>query len=215
MRMMRSMSRPDAFARHLACLCFALFVSLRSIQAQQADTLAFCVVSYNVENLFDTRHDSLKDDREFLPQSTRHWNYSKYRKKLNALARTLTAIGGWTPPALVALCEVENDSVLRDFTRYSLLREADYRYIVTRSPDERGIDVALLYQRHLFKPLSHRSIRITPTGRKLRPTRDILHVCGLLLNGDTLDVLVAHFPSRRGGAKASEPYRLHVAQVLR
>lgn len=215
MRMMRSMSRPDAFARHLACLCFALFVSLRSIQAQQADTLAFRVVSYNVENLFDTRHDSLKDDREFLPQSTRHWNYAKYRKKLNALARTLTAIGGWTPPALVALCEVENDSVLRDLTRYSLLREADYRYIVTRSPDERGIDVALLYQRHLFKPLSHRSIRITPTGRKLRPTRDILHVCGLLLNGDTLDVLIAHFPSRRGGAKASEPYRLHVAQVLR
>ena len=81
MRMMRSMSRPDAFARHLACLCFALFVSLQGIQAQQADTLTFRVVSYNVENLFDTRHDSLKDDREFLPQSTRHWNYSIVKSK--------------------------------------------------------------------------------------------------------------------------------------
>lgn len=215
MRMMRSISLPDAFARHLACLCFALSVSLQSVQAQQADTLAFRVASYNVENLFDTRHDSLKDDYEFLPASTRHWNYSKYREKLNALARSITAIGQWTPPALVALCEVENDSVLRDLTRYSLLREADYRYIVTQSPDERGIDVALLYQRHLFKPLSHQSIRITPPDRKSRHTRDILHICGLLLNGDTLDVLIAHFPSRRGGAKASEPYRLHVARVLK
>ena len=215
MRTMRSLRQPNAFAKYLACLCFALFVSLQNIQAQQADTLTFRVVGYNVENLFDTRHDSLKNDYEFLPTSTRHWNYSKYRKKLNALARTLTAIGGWTPPALVALCEVENDSVLRDLTRYSLLREADYRYIITRSPDERGIDVALLYQRHLFKPLSHQNIRVTPPDRKLRPTRDILHVCGLLLNGDTLDVLIAHFPSRRGGTKASEPYRLHVAQVLK
>lgn len=215
MRTLRSFSRLHAFAKHFACFCFAGSLSLPNIQAQQADTLAFRVVSYNVENLFDLRHDSLKNDFEFLPSSTRHWNYSKYRKKLNALARTLVTIGGWTPPALVALCEVENDSVLRDLTRYSLLREADYRYIVTQSPDERGIDVALLYQRHLFKPLGTQCIRITPPAKTLRPTRDILHVCGLLLNGDTLDVLVAHFPSRRGGAKASEPYRLHVAQQLK
>lgn len=215
MRTMRSISRLHTFAKHLACFCFALSLSLRNAQAQQVDTLTFRVVSYNVENLFDLRHDSLKNDYEFLPSSVRHWNYSKYRKKLNALARTLIAIGEWTPPALVALCEVENDSVLRGLTRYSLLREADYRYIVTHSPDERGIDVALLYQRHLFKPLSHQSIRITPPPKTLRPTRDILHVCGLLMNGDTLDVFIAHFPSRRGGAKASEPYRLHVAQVLR
>ena len=215
MRTMRSFSRLHAFAKHFACFCFAWSLSLPNILAQQADTLAFRVVSYNVENLFDLRHDSLKNDFEFLPSSTRHWNYSKYRKKLNALARTLVAIGSWTPPALVALCEVENDSVLRDLTRYSLLREADYRYIVTQSPDERGIDVALLYQRHLFKPLGTQCIRITPPAQTLRPTRDILHVCGLLLNGDTLDVLVAHFPSRRGGAKASEPYRLHVAQQLK
>lgn len=215
MRTMRSISRLHAFAKHLACFCFAFSLSLRNIQAQQADTLTLHVVSYNVENLFDLRHDSLKNDFEFLPSSTRHWNYSKYRKKLNDLARTFTAIGRWTPPALIALCEVENDSVLRDLTRYSLLREAGYRYIVTHSPDERGIDVALLYQRHLFKPLSTQSIRITPPAKTPRPTRDILHVCGLLLNGDTLDILVAHFPSRRGGSKASEPYRLHVARQLK
>ena len=69
------------------------------------DTLSFRVVSYNVENLFDCRHDTLKNDYEFLPDAMRHWNYTKYKKKLDAIARTITAVGGWTPPALVALCE--------------------------------------------------------------------------------------------------------------
>ena len=103
---------------------------------------------------------------------------------------------------------VENDSVMRDLTRYSALREADYRYVMTQSPDERGIDVALLYQRNLFKLLSYQSLPVDKPRKNSRPTRDILHVSGLLLNRDTLDVLVAHFPSRSGGARESEPYRL-------
>ena len=52
---------------------------------------------------------TLKNDYEFLPDATRHWNYSKYRKKLDNIARVIIATGGWTPSALVALCEVEND----------------------------------------------------------------------------------------------------------
>lgn len=182
---------------------------------QKKDTLSFRVVSYNVENLFDVSHDTLKNDCEFLPNAVRHWDYFKYKKKLDAIARTLVAIGEWTPPALVALCEVENDSVLRDLTRYSLLREAGYRYLMTDSPDERGIDVALLYRRSCFKPLAWQSISVGRVGKERRPTRDILHVSGLLPNMDTLDVFVCHFPSRSGGAKESEPARLQVAGRLR
>ena len=114
----------------LAALCLAT-----RAQGAEWDTLTLRIVSYNVENLFDCRHDSLKDDYEFLPQAARRWTYSKYRRKLDALARTLIATGGWTPPALVALCEVENDTVLHDLTRRSLLREAGYRYLMTHSPD--------------------------------------------------------------------------------
>ncbi len=179
------------------------------------DTLTFRIMSYNVENLFDCRHDTLKNDYEFLPNAVRHWNYPKYKKKLDAIARTVIAVGEWTPPALVALCEVENDSVLRDLTRYSALREAGYRYVITHSPDERGINVALLYQRGLFRLLSSQSYPVTKPHKSSRPTREILHVSGQLLNLDTLDVLVVHFPSRSGGAKASEPYRLSAAQRLR
>lgn len=182
---------------------------------ERKDTLTFRIASYNVENLFDCRHDTLKNDHEFLPDAVRHWNYSKYRKKLDNIARVLIATGGWTPPALVALCEVENDSVMRDLTRYSALREADYRYVMTQSPDERGIDVALLYQRSLFKLLSYQSLHVDSPRKNSRPTRDILHVSGLLLNRDTLDVFVAHFPSRSGGAKESEPYRLYAARRMK
>ncbi|ERI86194.1 endonuclease/exonuclease/phosphatase family protein [Bacteroides pyogenes F0041] len=176
--------------------------------------IPFRVMSWNVENLFDTRHDTLKNDREFLPHALRRWHYGRYRKKLTDVARTITAVGKWDPPALVALCEVENDTVLRDLTRRSPLRKSGYRYVMTQSPDARGIDVALLYQRDRFKLLASRAITVPPS-KGYQPTRDILHVSGLVLTNDTLDLLIAHFPSRSGGVKESEPYRLQVARRLR
>lgn len=178
------------------------------------ERIYFRVMSWNVENLFDIQHDTLKNDQEFLPDAFRHWNYSRYKKKLADIANVITAVGEWNPPALVGLCEVENNTTLLDLIQYSPLKALDYRYVMTHSPDIRGIDVALLYQRDQFKLLSHRSIPILPP-KQHRPTRDLLHVSGLLLSGDTLDVFVCHFPSRSGGAKASEPYRLRVAQKLR
>lgn len=176
----------------------------------------FCLMTYNVENLFDTSHDSLKNDHEFLPGATRRWTYSRYKTKQDHIARCIIATGGWRPPALVALCEVENDRVLHDLTRYSALREAGYRYVMTDSPDERGINVALLYQREQFRLLGHTGHRIYfPARLKHPPTRDILHVSGQILSGDTLDLFVVHFPSRRNGQKESEPLRLLAATRLK
>ena len=84
-----------------------------------AQQIRFRVVSWNVENLFDIHHDSLKNDREFLPDALRHWNYTRYKKKLTDMARVITAVGEWEPPALVGLCEVENDTVLRPHPPFS------------------------------------------------------------------------------------------------
>ena len=122
-----------------------------SVPAQE--NIQFRVACWNTENLFDTRHDSLKNDYEFLPNAIRHWNYNRYKKKLSDIARVITAIGEWNPPALIGLCEVENDTVLRDLTRRSPLQELDYRYVMTDSPDLRGIDVALIYQRDFIQTL--------------------------------------------------------------
>ena len=166
----------------------------------------------NCENLFDTRHDSLKNDLEFLPDGNYKWTPYRYWAKLNLLGQEIVAQSNPIPD-FVAMCEVENDSVMFDLTRRSLLRNAGYEYVMTSSPDERGIDVALLYQPASFALLHSHSIRIKPLP-DTRPTRDILYASGLIITGDTLHVFVVHAPSRRGGELASRPYRLHVASQL-
>lgn len=166
----------------------------------------------NCENLFDTRHDSLKNDLEFLPDGSYKWTPYRYWAKLNHLEQEIVAQSNPIPD-FVAMCEVENDSVMFDLTRRSLLRNAGYEYVMTSSPDERGIDVALLYQPASFALLHSHSIRIKPLP-DTRPTRDILYASGLVITGDTLHVFVVHAPSRRGGELASRPYRLHVASQL-
>ena len=175
----------------------------------------FRVVTYNVENLFDTCHDAGKRDQEFLPGAERRWTSARYRKKLADLARTLAAAGGSEPASLIGLCEVENDSTLRDLTQRTMLRRLGYEYIVTRSPDARGIDVALLFQPGRFRVLDFRSLRVPYRAPAERPTRDILWVAGLVPTGDTLDVFVCHLPSRAGGAARTESYRCRAAALLR
>jgi endonuclease/exonuclease/phosphatase family metal-dependent hydrolase len=175
----------------------------------------FRVMFYNVENLFDTEDDPKKNDNEFTPKGFRRWTNKRYYAKLNNLAKVITSVGQWDTPALIGLCEVENDKVLKDLTAYSLLKKMEYRYILNESDDRRGIDVALLYQRKQFKYLHHQAIPIHFPDNKRKKTRDVLHVTGQVITGDTLDVFVCHFPSRRGGALESEPDRMYVASVVR
>ena len=175
------------------------------------------IVELNTENLFDTRHDTLKNDYEFLPDSPRHWTRTKYWQKLNRIGQTIIACGedssGWTLPDIVGLCEVENDSVLFDLTRRSLLRKARYEYVMTASNDTRGIDVALLYSPFSFRLIKADTIRVIPM-KEMRPTRDILHAEGEIESGDTLHVFLLHAPSRMGGELYSRPFRKHVMEQL-
>lgn len=178
----------------------------------------FTLVELNCENLFDTEHDSLKQDMEFTPRSDHHWTRTRYWRKLNHISKEIIAMGedsvnGWQLPDLVALCEVENDSVMYDLTRRSLLRGAGYQYVMTESPDVRGIDVALLYNPFTFHLLHHYSLRVTPV-KGMRPTRDILYACGMTLNNDTLHVFTLHAPSRSGGERPTRPHRMAMARRL-
>lgn len=190
----------------------------------------FTFVELNCENLFDCQHDSLKNDVEFLPDGSYHWTSNRYWRKLNRVGQTIVACGEnsykdafsvndsaeynqWVMPDMVALCEVENDSVMRDLTRRSLLRGARYEYVMTSSPDERGIDVALMYSPFTFRMLGSRSVRVVPV-KGMRPTRDVLYVNGIVMGGDTLHVVVAHFPSRRGGEAHSRPFRRVATNVV-
>ena len=199
-------------------LCLLLTISNAHCQDHTATTTRpFTFVELNCENLFDNSHDTLKQDTEWLDDSPRHWTYKRYRQKLNNIGKEIIACGesgdGWRLPDIVALCEVENDSVMRDLTKRSLLRNSRYEYVMTESPDVRGIDVALMFSPSSFHIISHRSIRVT-TLKDMRPTRDILYANGVIINGDTLHVFVVHAPSRYGGERATRPYRMQVAATL-
>ena len=111
------------------------------------------IMTYNVENLFDTQHDEGKNDFDFLPDSNRKWNNTRYYKKIHDVMKTITNIGGWEPPMLVGLCEIENDNVLDDLTKNPPYANLNFNYIHFESLDNRGIDVALLYNSDLFSPL--------------------------------------------------------------
>jgi predicted extracellular nuclease len=188
-----------------------LFLSVLPGTAQNT----FRVMCYNVENLFDPSDNPDKKDKEFTLNGSRHWSNKRYYTKINNLAKVITALGGWDTPVLVGLCEVENDKVVRDLTAYSPLRNMQYRYVITESEDDRGINLALLYQRDRFKYLYHNGIRINFPYNPQKKTRDVLHVTGQIITGDTLDVFVCHFPSRRNGQLASEPDRIRTASVVR
>lgn len=197
-------------------LCLIWLVLFPLFGFAQEENASLLIVELNTENLFDTTHDSLKNDYDFLPDGNYHWSRHRYWQKVNRIGQTIIACGDgpkWRLPDLVALCEVENDSVLMAITKRSLLRKARYEYIMTHSPDERGIDVALLYSPFSFAPVGSQSIRIIPVAG-MKPTRDILYVKGRVITGDTLHVFVVHAPSRSGGEAQSRPYRLHVSTAL-
>ena len=174
-------------------------------------------VEYNCENLFDCQHDSLKEDLQFMPEGTHKWTPGRYWRKLNHRSQAILSCGGdsatATIPDLIALTEVENDSVMRDLTKRSLMRNAHYEYVMTSSPDVRGIDVALVYSPYSFRLLSSHSIRVS-MPESVRPTRDILYASGLLVSGDTLHIYIVHSPSRSGGEHLTQPYRMLVAERL-
>ena len=133
----------------------------------------FRAMEWNVENLYDTLHDVGFDDREFLPNAERRWNTPRYFHKQSSLAKTILAAGGLQPVDLVALCEVENDSVMHFLCRRTRLARLGYEYLVTHSADRRGIDVALLYQPETFALLHSETYRVPYDSLRERPTRDL------------------------------------------
>ena len=135
---------------------FFLFLSIIFVNAQQKKFSIHTVAFYNLENLFDTINNP-NFDEEWLPNGSQNWTSEKYSKKLENLARVLSEIGtGENPnsPTLIGGSEIENRGVLEDLVKQPKLAVNDYGIVHYESPDKRGIDVALLYQKKHFKPTS-------------------------------------------------------------
>lgn len=176
------------------------------------------VAFYNLENLFDTINDPLKYD-EASPMMEMKANRSAvYKKKIKNMARVVASIGSDkanNSPAIIGVCEIENRAVLVDLVNDPLLLAKDYGIIHFEGPDRRSIDVALLYQKALFKPLnssSHELLLYDAVTRKRVYTRDPLLVTGKL-DGDLIHILVNHWPSRSGGEAKSRSKRVAAARL--
>jgi|694.fasta_scaffold02710_24 predicted extracellular nuclease len=168
------------------------------------------VVFYNVENLFDTRNDPSTNDEDFLPEGELHWTQDRLATKLDRLGSAIQWAGGAQLPVLVGLCEVENADVVEALARSRNLISARYAVVHHDSPDERGIDVALLYDPEHLTLIGSKPLTV-PLAKDR--TRDILHAT-LASTTDTFHVFVNHWPSRGEGQLKSEPKRMAAARVL-
>lgn len=177
-------------------------------------TIAF----YNLENLFDTINDPNKFD-EASPIMEMRANVGEvYKKKVKNMARVISEIGAeatGNAPVVIGVAEVENRKVLEDLVNDPLLLPKDYGIVHFDSPDARGIDVALLYQKALFQPVNkskHELKIFDDQTRKRVYTRDQLLVSGKL-DGEDMHFIVNHWPSRRGGEARSRPKRVAAAKL--
>lgn len=180
------------------------------------DYMTAVVGFYNLENLFDTLDSEDTHDAEFLPDGERAYDSEKYYQKLENMASVISKIGTDFHPdgcAVLGISEVENKAVVDDLVKESSIADRNYQVVHYQSPDERGIDVALIYNPTYFTLISSKTFFVLPPDTTDR-TRDQLLVTGEL-NGERIHIIVVHWPSRSGGEKRSEPNRAAAADVGR
>lgn len=203
----------------LIILCVLL---TQSVFAQNKSYSVHTVAFYNLENLFDTIRDEKIYDEEWTPKGQRKWDTRKYNQKLKNLSRVISEIGtdeNTNMPTILGVSEIENKRVLEDLVAQPDLKSANYGIVHFDSPDRRGIDVGLLYQKRFFTPIHIKSVPLyiydnteastkhlnQGKGKRIY-TRDQLVVTGLL-EGEEISFIVSHWPSRSGGEKRSSPNR--------
>lgn len=174
------------------------------------------IAFYNLENLFDTIHDEVwdtidgtpvkkadKNDYEYLPDGTNHWNSMKYWAKQKNMSYALSQLAidvQPNGPAIIGVSEVENRRVLEDLVNQPALKDRGYRIIHEEGPDRRGVDCAFLYNPRMFKYERHKLIPyIYPNNDTTHATRGFLLATGTILK-EEVNVIVNHWPSRFAGS---------------
>jgi hypothetical protein len=200
----------------ISCLIFfiTLFLFFPGIYLSGGEN-EFSIFFYNVENLFDTNDNPAFSDEEFTPEGIRRWTYNRFRRKILHLSKVIMNSRGWNPPDIIGLCEIENRHVLEALLMNTPLNSYPYNIIHKDSPDSRGIDVALLYNRDVFYPLEYQCYPLKNADDSVINTREILYVKGIIGRSDTLHIFINHWPSRYSGLLESRPGRILAAKTLR
>ncbi len=178
----------------------------------------YTIAFYNLENYFDTTNDAYVLDDDFTPKGFKKWDEKRFIWKTRKLAKAISKIGlddSQLPPVLIGIAEVENARVIQRLLQSEKLKVIDYGYVHFDSPDERGIDTALIYNKDYFHVLDAETIPllIENTNGDRDLTRDILYVKGEL-NNEVFHVFVNHWPSRRDGAELTAYKRVAAANTI-
>ena len=181
----------------------------------QDNDFSAIIMSYNVENLFDTDDNPITADDEFTISGMRHWTNYRLHEKLARIAKVIVAVGKWKFPDIVGLCEVENRKVLEMLVAQPTLRSAGYNIIHKESPDRRGIDVALIYRTRFVHPIEYNYIEVNDKEGNMVKTREILYFSCLIAHTDTLHIFFNHWPSRYGGLLETVDGRKNAAGTLK
>ena len=205
----------------LILVFITLTTSFFTLKAQEQKSYDLATIAfYNLENLFDTIVDPdpnkiLQD--EFTPNGKNMWNSERYLKKLDDMSRIISEIGSEmskTAPMVVGISEVENELVITDLVNTKYLKKYNYGVVHYESPDKRGIDVALIYRKEFVNIKSSASRKLYYPKKEDFRTRDQL-VVEADIQGESIYILVNHWPSRRGGEKRSSPLREAAAELSR
>ncbi len=176
------------------------------------------IAFYNLENLFDTTNDPHTLDDDFTPKGFKRWKDKKYRSKIKKLSRAISRIGEEEelhPPTLIGIAEVENNEAIEKLLETKYLRTLPYEYVHFDSPDERGIDTGLIYNKAHFEVIEAETLPLLIENENGDRdfTRDILYVNGKL-NGEEIHVFVNHWPSRREGVAQTKHKRIEAADTV-
>ncbi len=196
-------------------ISFFLLLLLCCIKTySQKDSTEFSILFYNVENLFDIIDDPDTNDEEFTPGGDRHWTYKRLNQKLLNLSKVIVSAPGWNPPDVFAMCEIENRNVLELLLNETPLNNFPYKIVHKNSPDERGIDIAFVYNEQNFYPLEYSYFQLKPDKDSILKTREILYVSGIANKTDTLHLFFNHWPSRYAGLMETRNLRFNAASTL-
>ncbi|MFL2721005.1 MAG: endonuclease/exonuclease/phosphatase family protein [Gammaproteobacteria bacterium] len=171
------------------------------------------VMSYNLENFFDTYDDPGKDDKAYLPLSAKQdqshidacnkirvskwkneclyldWSEENKNKKLNNIVATIRSLD--KTPDVIAFQEIENINALKDIF-YQLKDEGYIDYVLIEGNDYRGIDNAYLSKYKIQKTKQHKIIFSPEFSTK--DTRPILEAV-IDFNGKPIHFYNVHFPA--------------------
>ena len=174
---------------------------------------SYYVAFWNLENLFDVDGSPQRPEwlQRALARELAGWNAEVLDLKIGQLARIIRQMNGGAGPDVLGVCEIENEHVLRLLIDALALTTRDYDVAHADTSDERGIDVAFLFDRAIFE----RREQFSQVILARNATRDLFQVTlAIKASGRELIMIGNHWPARSEGQYESEPYRILAAETL-